>query len=149
MDKETKGYFDQKLLGLATKDDIEKLRQETKGSFRQVREENKANIVEWRQEIQSAFDQLKQTMESLLQQLKEVRGFVEEIRPMVGDIAELNGKIKEGFDRGERGIGFNDQILLCRSRKEDQRFRGKNQSSRKNGFPVNSVKIMPGQIQRR
>src|SRR4030042_1901857 len=97
MDKEMKEYFDQRSLGLATKDDVEKLRQETKANFRQLKEENKANNVEWRQEIQSALDQLKQTTDSSLQELKEVRGFGEEIRQMTGDIVELKGKIKEGF----------------------------------------------------
>ena len=105
MDKETKDYFDQRLLGLATKDDVEKLRQETKGSFRQVREENKANIVEWRQEIQSAFDQLKQTTDSSLQELKEVRGFGDEIERISKEIVELNGKIKEGFAEVKAELG--------------------------------------------
>ena len=105
MDKEPKEYFDQKLLVLATKDDVEKLRQETKVNFRQVKEENKANIVEWRQEIQSTLDQLKQTMELFLQQLKEVRGFGEDIRQMAGGIAELNGKIKEGFTEVKDELG--------------------------------------------
>jgi len=43
MGKKTKKFFDQKLLGLATKDDIEKLRHEIRVNFRQRKEENKAN----------------------------------------------------------------------------------------------------------
>ena len=105
MDKEIKEYFDQRLLGLATKDDVEKLRQETKANFRQLKEENKANIVEGRQEIQSAFDQLKQIIELYLQQLKELKGFEEDIRQMAGDITELNEKIKEGFTEVKEELG--------------------------------------------
>jgi archaellum component FlaC len=34
-----------------------------------------------------------------------VRGFVEDIRPMVGDIAELNGKVKEGLTEVKEELG--------------------------------------------
>jgi len=36
---------------LATKDDIEKIRQETNANFRKLKEENKSHAMEWQQEI--------------------------------------------------------------------------------------------------
>jgi uncharacterized phage infection (PIP) family protein YhgE len=59
MDGETKEYLERMLLGLITKEDIEKLRQETKSNFRQLKEENKNQILEWKQEVKSDFEQLK------------------------------------------------------------------------------------------
>ena len=56
MDKETMDYLDQKYVGLARKEDLEKLRQETKVGFRQMKEENKAQLLEWRQEINTALE---------------------------------------------------------------------------------------------
>jgi X-X-X-Leu-X-X-Gly heptad repeat protein len=51
MDKEARDYLDQKYVGLARKEDLEKLRQETKASFRQLKEESKTQLLEWKQEI--------------------------------------------------------------------------------------------------
>ena len=51
MDRETIEYLDKMLLGLTTKEDLEKLRQETKSNFRQLREEYKNQMLEWRQEV--------------------------------------------------------------------------------------------------
>jgi len=59
MDLETKEYLERILLGLTTKEDIEKLRQETKSNFRQLKEENKNQILEWKQEVKSDFEQLR------------------------------------------------------------------------------------------
>jgi exonuclease VII large subunit len=56
MDQET---LDRKLLGLSTKEDLEKLRQEMKSNFRQLREENKNQVLEWRQEVKADFEQLR------------------------------------------------------------------------------------------
>jgi exonuclease VII large subunit len=56
MDQET---LDRKLLGLSTKEDLEKLRQEMKSNFRQLREENKNQVLEWRQEVKADFEELK------------------------------------------------------------------------------------------
>jgi flagellar biosynthesis/type III secretory pathway protein FliH len=58
MDQETKEYLERKLLGLVTKEDLEKLRQEMKSNFRQLREENKNQVLEWRQESKADFEQL-------------------------------------------------------------------------------------------
>ena len=59
MDQTTKEYLEKILQGLTTKEDLEKLRQETKSNFRQLREENKNQILEWRQEIKADFEQLR------------------------------------------------------------------------------------------
>jgi len=59
MDQHTKEYFERKLLGLMTKEDLEKWRQETKSNFRQLREENKNQILEWREELRTEIEQLR------------------------------------------------------------------------------------------
>jgi len=59
MEKETKEYLDRKFLGLVTRDDVEKLRQEVKANFRQVKEESRAQIQEGRQETKSDIEQLR------------------------------------------------------------------------------------------
>ncbi len=58
MDPEIKEYFDRKLTGLATKDDVEKLRQETNTNFRKLKEEKKGQVTEWKQEIKADMEQL-------------------------------------------------------------------------------------------
>lgn len=59
MDQETREYLERMLLGLSTKEDLEKLRQETKSNFRQLKEENKNQILEWRQEVKADLEQLR------------------------------------------------------------------------------------------
>jgi len=75
MDREIREYLDQKLLGMATKDDVEKLRQEGKANFRQLKEDIKGQILEWEKESKLDLEQLK----------KEVK---EEISPILGEIKE-------------------------------------------------------------
>jgi actin-like ATPase involved in cell morphogenesis len=58
MDQEIKDYLERKLTLLATKDDIEKIRQETNVNFRKLKEENKSQATEWRQEIKGDLEQL-------------------------------------------------------------------------------------------
>jgi len=58
MDQEIKDYLDRKLTLLATKDDIEKIRQETNANFRKLKEENKSQATEWKQEIKGDLEQL-------------------------------------------------------------------------------------------
>jgi actin-like ATPase involved in cell morphogenesis len=58
MDQEIKDYLERKLTLLATKDDIEKIRQETNANFRKLKEENKNQATEWRQEIKGDLEQL-------------------------------------------------------------------------------------------
>jgi exonuclease VII large subunit len=59
MDQETREYLERMLLGLTTKEDLEKLRQETKSNFRQWKEENKNQILEWKQEVKADLEQLR------------------------------------------------------------------------------------------
>jgi len=59
MDLETKEYLERIWVGLATKEDLEKLRQEMKSNFRQVKEESKNQILEWKQEVKADFEQLR------------------------------------------------------------------------------------------
>ena len=75
MDKETKEYLERILLGLTTKEDLEKLRQETKSNFRQFREENKNQVLNWRQEVKADFEQLR----------KEGKVGVDPIQKALGD----------------------------------------------------------------
>jgi isopenicillin N synthase-like dioxygenase len=58
MDQEIKDYLERKLTVLATKDDIEKIRQETNANFRKLKEENKTQATEWKQEIKGDLEQL-------------------------------------------------------------------------------------------
>jgi hypothetical protein len=58
MDQEIKDYLERKLTVLATKDDIEKIRQETNANFRKLKEENKTQATEWTQEIKGDLEQL-------------------------------------------------------------------------------------------
>ena len=59
MDQETKQYLERILVGLTTKEDLEKLRQETKSNFRQLKEESKNQILDWRQEVKADLEQLR------------------------------------------------------------------------------------------
>jgi len=59
MDQETREYLERMLLGLTTKEDLEKLRQETKSNFRQLKEESKNQILEWKQEVKADLEQLR------------------------------------------------------------------------------------------
>jgi hypothetical protein len=58
MDQEIKEYFDRKLNGLATKDDVEMLRQETNANFRKLKEEKKGQGTERKQEIKADMEEL-------------------------------------------------------------------------------------------
>jgi exonuclease VII large subunit len=58
MDQEIKDYLERKLTLLATKDDLEKIRQETNANFRKLKEENKSQATEWRQEIKADMEKI-------------------------------------------------------------------------------------------
>jgi cytochrome c556 len=58
MDQEIRDYLERKLTILATKDDIEKIRQETNANFRKLKEENKTQAAEWRQEIKADMEKI-------------------------------------------------------------------------------------------
>jgi hypothetical protein len=58
MDQEIKDYLERKLTLLATKDDIEKIRQETNANFRKLKEEDKSQATEWRREIKEDMEKI-------------------------------------------------------------------------------------------
>jgi hypothetical protein len=71
MDKETKEYLDRKFLGLVTRDDVEKLRQETKANFRQLKEENRVLTEEAKENAEAALDRWKKDWTEALIPLRE------------------------------------------------------------------------------
>ncbi len=81
MDKETMEYLDQKHVGLARKEDLEKLRQETKASFRQMKEENKTQFSDWKQEINTTLEaSAKQWKEGIVSIREEILKGLETLR---------------------------------------------------------------------
>ena len=135
MDKEMTGYLDQKLLALATKDDVEKLRQELKANLRQLREqvnpiqeEVKGEIQKFREEILSALDpsnkaleislgrikeegaaqalQLREEFKADIERLKEgIDNLVQEVKQTAEEIDTLDEKIKKGFTEVKEELG--------------------------------------------
>jgi len=93
MDLETKEYLERILLGLTTKEDLEKLRQETKSNFRQLKEENRNQILEWKQEVKADFEQLRkggsEGADPILKEFKE-------------GIQEINAETRSAFDQAIR-----------------------------------------------
>jgi hypothetical protein len=91
MDKETREYLDQKYTGLAHKEDLEKLRQETKTSFRQLKEEGKIQLLEWKQEIISALEELRKQWSPEFGMVREeiVKGLLPSIQETRSDLGEL------------------------------------------------------------
>jgi len=135
MDKEMREYLDQKLLVLATKDDVEKLRQESKANLRQVREgidlireEAKEGLQKARSEIISTCDQANKAIELSLQRFREeetsqviqrreefkadigtlregMDRLQQQVKQMAEEFAALDGKIKEGFAEVKEELG--------------------------------------------
>ena len=95
MDQETKQYLERILVGLTTKEDLEKLRQETKSNFRQLKEESKNQILEWRQEVKADLDQLR----------KGESGGTDPIRKEFRDgIMELKAETQSALDQSIQKI---------------------------------------------
>jgi uncharacterized protein YdhG (YjbR/CyaY superfamily) len=135
MDKEMRDYLDQKLLVLASKDDVEKLRQESKANLRQlreeidlIREEAKEGLHKVRVEIQSAYDQANRTIDLSLQRFREegavqvvqwreefkadigplregIDRLAQDVKQMAEEVAALDGKIREGFTEVKEELG--------------------------------------------
>ncbi len=81
MDRDTLDYLDQKWFGLASKEDLEKLRQEMKANFRLLRDENRAQILEGKQEMKGDLEALKkETRIDLTPLAEEMRNTLKEIR---------------------------------------------------------------------
>jgi methyl-accepting chemotaxis protein len=105
MDQEMKEYLERRLLTLAAKDDVEKLRQEVKANFRQLTEEGKTNISEWKRETQTVIDQSNRILTSSLQQIKEVGSLGEQVKQMAEMIAALDGKITKSLMERKEELG--------------------------------------------
>jgi exonuclease VII large subunit len=104
MDQETREYLERMLLGLTTKEDLEKLRQETKSNFRQLKEESKNQILEWKQEVKADLEQLRKGEAGQSDPMrKEFRDGMEELKIQTrsaldqsfGKIGTLLQEIKE------------------------------------------------------
>lgn len=80
MEKEMMEFFDQKLLVFATKDDVEKLRQEMKVNFRKFTEENKSLIIGWIGETKGEIERLREEVKVEIDSLRE--DFQEEIKKL-------------------------------------------------------------------
>jgi len=109
MDKEMRDYLDQKLLVLATKDDVEKLRQESKANLRPlreevdlIREEAKEGLQKIRLEIQSTYDQANRAIDQSLQRFRE-EGAAQVIQWREEFRADI-GPLKEGMDRLQQQV---------------------------------------------
>ena len=97
MDEEIKEYLDRKLLGLTSKEDLEKLRQEMKSSFRQLRDENKNQVLESRQEVKADFEKLS----------KEGKVDIDPVRKEFGEeIERLRAEVKSALDQSFQKLDF-------------------------------------------
>ncbi len=135
MDKETREYLDQKNIGLARKEDLEKLRQEVKASFRQLKEEGKAELLEWKEEITAALEEsrrqwnvefgsvrqeilkgLERGKEDLLPSLQETRSDLgglkagvseiqDQAKQLVTEVGTLNEKVRAGMVEVKEELG--------------------------------------------
>lgn len=93
MDQETKEYLERKLLGLVTKEDLEKWRQETKSNFRQIKEESKNHILEFKEEIKKEMGQLNEEGKV------EIKGLLEEFKQ---DLGKSNLEIRSAMDQSKQ-----------------------------------------------
>jgi methyl-accepting chemotaxis protein len=94
MDKETKEYLDKILIGLTSREDVEKLRQETKSNFRQLKEENSKQILEWRQEVKADIGKLAKEGKVEIDPIrKELRDGIQELK--VGNQSTFDQSIQK------------------------------------------------------
>ena len=110
MDKETREYLDQRYTGLAQKEDLEKLRQETKASFRQLKEEGKTQLLEWKQEVITALEELrKQWGAETRADLGELKAGMsqtqDQAKQLVTEVGTLNGKVRAGMVEVKEELG--------------------------------------------
>jgi len=116
MDKEMREYLDRKLLVLATKDDVEKLRQETKGNIRQLKEEGKANINEWRQEIKAEIEQLRKESKGEIDPLhEEITEGLQKLWREIQSVLDQSNQAMKSFFQQVREEGA---VQLIQSREE-------------------------------
>jgi len=104
MDQETKDYLDQKLMGLAKREDVEKLRQEAKANSRQLKEENRTQLLEGIEEIKANLEKSlieeRQVADSLRAELQEKLGkWSDETKPLLDrwnqDLVSSLSRIRE------------------------------------------------------
>ena len=135
MDKETREYLDQKYIGLAGKEDLEKLRQEMKANFRQLKEEGKTQLLDWKQGIITALEESKKQWgpgfgslreeilkaleregKNILPSIQETRSDLGELktglnqiqgqaRQLVTDVGTLNEKVRAGMVEVKEELG--------------------------------------------
>ena len=107
MDDEIKEYLERKLLGLTSKEDLEKLRQEMKSSFRVLREENRNQILESRQEVKADFEKWSREGKVDIDPIrKEFGGEIERLRTEAKSVLDHSFQKLDSFlhqIREERG----------------------------------------------
>ena len=146
MDQETRDYMDQKVVTLARKEDIEKLRQEMKNTFRQWKEETKQQANDGKQDVHNLVEEAKKqwkTESASLSEafLKEMKRWKDETRSSMtpssidGMVKKIQEELKAGSDRSKRDMeavlhvakeGSQKEVLpvLQESRKELQGLKG-------------------------
>jgi DNA anti-recombination protein RmuC len=123
MDKETKEYLDRKLLSLAQKEDIEKLRQETKVNFRQLKEEGKQTLEE-REKARADVERLaKEWIAGMAPLREEVREGLQKLRMETGaaldqvnrniesSLQRIREETKAAFDQLKQEMGSSLQLM--------------------------------------
>jgi hypothetical protein len=116
MDKETKEYLDRKFLGLVSKDDVEKLRQETKANFRQLKEEGKVNIAEWRREVKLDIEQLKMESKGEMDPIRE--GIKEELQKVRAENQSVFDQLRQVIESSLQRIREEGEVHGIHSRDE-------------------------------
>ncbi len=124
MDRETMEYLERMLLGLTTKEDLEKLRQETKSNFRHLREENKNQNLEWKQEVKADLEQVRKEsrvdigpiQEEIKQRLEKSQmetqsALDQSIRIMESSLHKIGEEIKIGFDQRKQEMESSLQLI--------------------------------------
>ena len=114
MDQETKELLQSILLGVANKEDLEKLRQETKSNFRQLKEESKNQVLEWRQEVKTELEQLRKVDAGGADPIrKEFRDGIQELKTetqsavdqSIQKVEALLQDLKEEREAASAGVG--------------------------------------------
>lgn len=142
MDQDTKDYLEKRLLGLAFRDDVEKLRQELKVNFKQLREEEKTNLNAWREEFKKEFERFEKEnkngvgpIQEMINQdferiRKEIQNFIEKFNLLKEDIKSMMDhsikeigaslQLKEGVENFKEGIKpLLDEMALLREKMKE------------------------------
>lgn len=96
MDQAAREYLEKRMVGLATKDDIEKLRQETRAIFRQL--QGSSADRDLRTEIEALKKDLEAARGSVFEEFRNgVRALAEEVKDQMD---QLRGEMRETVGRG-------------------------------------------------